>query len=215
MDQLPIESPKRRNHGGGNQRTPDKRFESANREEQIVALRLRRVSFAAIGRTVGVSKAAAVKAFYRALRRNTDKDIQTHHRNEIAELEMEQARVWSTMDRLPNNPKIQLEGIRALNMIHKRRAALLGLDAPQKLDIRGFYGTGADEMSAERIERQAVLAALPLEEQARLHEIFNKAKRLAASSIPTTATVVNSGNDGTDDSDSDDETDGGAEQPQD
>jgi len=53
----------------------------------IVALRLRHHSFAAIGRTVGISKQAAQRAFQKALHRNTDKTIQTHHRSELAELE--------------------------------------------------------------------------------------------------------------------------------
>jgi hypothetical protein len=61
-------------------------------------LRLRRIPFSAIARTVGVNKSQAVRGFYRALRRNTDQDIQSYHRTELADLEMEQAKYWSIID---------------------------------------------------------------------------------------------------------------------
>jgi hypothetical protein len=188
MDQLTDERPKK-GKGGGDQRSVAAKVATASREEQIVALRLRKVSFSAIGRTVGVSKLTAIKTFYRALRRNTDHDIQTHHRNELADLEMEQARIWTTMDRTPANAKVQIAGVRALNLIHVRRARLLGLDAPTQMDIRGLYRTGADEMTAERAARRRVLQELPVEEQVRLYRIFEEAERRAGA-IPTTATVV-------------------------
>jgi hypothetical protein len=45
-----------------------------------------------------------------------------------------------------------------MNRIHIRRARLLGLDAPTKLDIGAFYVHGASQLSDERMARQAVLA---------------------------------------------------------
>jgi hypothetical protein len=48
----------------GGTRTKQARQEIARREEQIVALRLRHHSFAAIGRVVGVSKQAAQRTYY-------------------------------------------------------------------------------------------------------------------------------------------------------
>jgi hypothetical protein len=85
--------------------------------------------------------------------------------------------------------KIQIAGVRALNLIHVRRARLLGLDAPTQMNIRGLYRTGADEMTAERLSRQRVLQELPVDEQVRLYRIFEEAERRAAA-VPTTATVV-------------------------
>jgi hypothetical protein len=55
-------------------------------------------SFSAVGRVVGISKQNAQNAFHRALRRNTHHDIQTHHRCELAKLDMEEANVWRAMD---------------------------------------------------------------------------------------------------------------------
>src|ERR1700719_3519589 len=103
MDQLPFDTPK--NRGGGNTRTPQAKLEIARRENQIVELRLRNISFAAIGRAVGVSKQAAVKAFHKALHRNTDQDISTHHRSELAKLEMEETRYWQALDTHKENWK--------------------------------------------------------------------------------------------------------------
>jgi hypothetical protein len=74
---------------GGDTRTPAAKAAIARREQQIVELRLRNIPFAAIGRAVGISKVSAIRAFQKALRRNTDNDIQTHHRGELAKLDME------------------------------------------------------------------------------------------------------------------------------
>ena len=62
----------------------------------------------------------------------------------------------------------------AINRIHIRRARLLGLDAPQKLDIQGLYRSGGDEMSAVRMARQAAYESLSLEDQAKLLELHER-----------------------------------------
>src|ERR1700722_8556953 len=98
MDHAPF-----RGRGGGDTRTPQARIDIARREEQIVALRLRRIPFSAIARTVGVNKSNPIRAFNKALRRNTDQNISTHHRSELAELEAEQANVWRAMDANKDN----------------------------------------------------------------------------------------------------------------
>jgi hypothetical protein len=135
---------------------PKAKVDIAKRENQIVELRLRNISFAAIGRAVGVSKTAAIKAFYKALRRNTDQDIQTHHRSELAKLEMEETRLWQALDTHKESWQATATCMSGLNRIHVRRAKLLGLDAPTKLDVRGLYRTGTDEMSAESMQNQRV-----------------------------------------------------------
>jgi hypothetical protein len=183
------------NKGGGDTKTAQARQEIARREEQIVALRLRHRSFGAIGRVVGVSKQAAQKAYFKALHRNTDQDISTHHRSELAELDAEASAAWELVD-TKDSPKARAAGLAALNRIHIRRAHLLGLDAPTKLDVRGLYRTGIDEISAERQARRAVLEALPIEEQRRIFEVFYQArKRVEAGdfSQPAIETTVNNG----------------------
>jgi hypothetical protein len=96
MDQLSNEPTKR--PAGGDTRTPQAKEVIAKREQQIVALRLRHHSFTAIGRAVGVTKQSARTAFNKALRRNTDQDIQTFHRSELAELDAEASAAWELTD---------------------------------------------------------------------------------------------------------------------
>ena len=54
------------NRGGGDHHSKQAKVDIARREEQIVALRLCHHSFAAIGRSVGISKQAAQRAFQKA-----------------------------------------------------------------------------------------------------------------------------------------------------
>jgi hypothetical protein len=166
------------NKGGGDTKTAQARQEIARREEQIVALRLRHRSFSAIGRVVGVSKQAAQKAYFKALHRNTDQDISTHHRSELAELDAEASAAWELVD-TKDSPKARASGLAALNRIHIRRAKLLGLDAPTKLDVSGIYQRGGDDSSVERLSWEAILEALPVEEQVRWYEVFQEAHRRA------------------------------------
>src|ERR1700722_21627 len=169
MDHAPF-----RGGGGGDTHTPQARLDIARREEQIVALRLRHIPFAAIARTVGVNKSNAIRAFNKALRRNTDQDISTHHRSELAELDAQQAKLWTVVDNPKESSKNLTAAINAMNRIHVRRARLLGWAAPTKRDVRGLYRSGADEMSEEHIENQRAWARLPLDEQARIYEALTR-----------------------------------------
>jgi hypothetical protein len=190
MDQLPFDTPKNRGRGGGDTRTPKAKVDIAKREQQIVELRLRNISFAAIGRAVGVSKQAAVKAFHKVLRRNTDADIQTHHRSELAKLEMEETRYWQALDTHKENWQAVAALSGSLNRIHTRRARLLGLDAPTKLDVSGIYRKGTDELSDERRETEQAWRSLPVEEQMRIYDAFDAARKRLNAPIETTATVT-------------------------
>src|ERR1700732_1551908 len=174
MDQLPFDTPKRGR--GGDTHSPQAKVDIAKRENQIVELRLRNISFAAIGRAVGVSKQAAARAFHKALRRNTDQDISTHHRGERAKLEMEETRYWQALDTHKENWQAVAALSGSLNRIHTRRARLLGLDAPTKLDISAFYARGARQLSDGGMGRQAVLEALPLDEQERVYDMSAAAR---------------------------------------
>jgi hypothetical protein len=179
-----------RRPAGGDKRTPQAKVDIARREQQIVALRLRGVSFFEIGRVLGISRQSAHRAFHKALRRGTDEDIQTQHRGELGKLEMEEANVWRAMDANKENWQAQMAGTAQLRGIHIRRAKLLGLDAPTKLDVRGLYRSGTDEMSAESLENQRVWQALPVEEQIRIYEALTDAKKRVTAAIDTTATVT-------------------------
>jgi len=57
-----------------------------------------------------IPKPTSAKYGEKALRRATDQDIRTHHRSELAELEMEKANVWRTMDANKDDWKVQMSG---------------------------------------------------------------------------------------------------------
>jgi hypothetical protein len=69
---------------------------------------------------VGVSKQAAQKAYFKALRRNTDQDINSHHRGELAELDAQQAKLWTVVDSNKVSEKNLIAAINAMNRIHIR-----------------------------------------------------------------------------------------------
>jgi DNA-binding CsgD family transcriptional regulator len=185
-------------HPGGDTRTPSAKQAIARREEQIVALKLRHHSYSAIARVVGISRQSAQKAFLRALHRNTAADIQTHHRSELAELDAQQAKLWTVVDNPKVSEKNLIAAINAMNRIHIRRAHLLGLDAPTKLDVSGIYQRGGADVEAEQFARDAVLEALPIEEQRRIYDIFYQARLRAAArdlSQPAIETTLSNGSD--------------------
>jgi hypothetical protein len=110
--------------------------------------------------------------------------IQSHHRSKLAELEL-----WTVVDDNKVSEKNLIAAI-AMNRIHIRRAHLLGLDAPTKLDVRGIYWTGADEMSEERRETERAWRSLSWEEQARIYDAFDAAGTRLNAPVETTATVT-------------------------
>jgi len=175
---------------GGDKSSAQAKLDSARREQQIVALALRGIPFHEIGRQLGIGRISAFKAFRKALHRNTDRDIQTDHRTELAKLDMEEANVWRAMDSNRDNWQVQLAGTAQLRGIHIQRAHLLGLDAPAKFDVRAVYGTGGDEMSEERRETELAWLSMPPEERARIYDSFHEARKRLNAPIETIATVT-------------------------
>jgi hypothetical protein len=175
-------------------RATQAKVDTARREQQIVALRLRGVSFFEIARLIGIMRTSAHRAFAKALRRQTEDALDAYHQEELAGLALEAANVWRSMDANKDNWQAQMSGTAQLRGIHIRRAKLLGLDAPTKLDVSGIYKRGGEQFSAERLERQRVLEALPLAEQERIYELFEEArKRAAGTYVETTAVTVTNG----------------------
>src|SRR5712672_423633 len=163
--------------GGGDKRTPRAKVDIAKREQQVVALKLRGIPGPEIARVIGISDRAVRASFKKALHRETSRDIQTHHRVELAKLDMEEANLWRSMDANKADWRVQMSGTAQLRGIHIRRAHLLGLDAPTKLDVRGIYRAGESEMSEERLETQRAWLSLPPEERARIYDTFDDARK--------------------------------------
>src|ERR1700720_2381410 len=162
---------------GGDKRTSRAKVDIAKREQQIVALKLRGLAAPEIARVIGITRQAVHAAFNKALRRQTEDALDAWHRTELGGLAMEATNIWRLMD-LPENKndwKAQTALEDRLMRIHIRRAKLLGLDAPTKLDVSGIYQRGGAEAETEQFARDAVLEALPIEEQRRLYQLFYQA----------------------------------------
>jgi hypothetical protein len=185
---------------GGDKRTVRAKVDIARRETEIVTLKLRGIPTHEIARVIGISQRAVQGAFNKALRRQTEDALDDWHRTELAGLAMEAANVWRVMDAHKDDPKVQLAGEDRLLRIHIRRAKLLGLDAPTKLDISGIYRKGENQQSAESLARQRVFEAMTEEEQEAIYEKFEEARRRGGGAIETTPTVIS----GTDNRDIDD-----------
>src|ERR1700722_7349766 len=168
--------------GGGDTRSPQAISAAAQREEQVVALRLRGIKYAPIARQVGISKQAAQKIFERALRSNVSEDLESFHRRELAELESERVSIFQIKDAADQRDyRFQLACIRMLERLHIRTAHLLGLDAAKKLDVHKIYNKSDEKASAESLYRQRVWQSMPRDEQEFHFDSLDRArKRLEA-----------------------------------
>jgi hypothetical protein len=166
---------------GGDKRTPRAKVDIAKREQQIVALKLRGIAAPEIARVIGISRQAVNTAFNKALRRQTEDALDAWHRTELGGLAMEATNIWRLMDLTENKNDWRAQAALEdrLMRIHIRRAKLLGLDAPTKLDVSGIYQRGGDDISVKGPSWEAILEALPHEEQVRWYEVFQEARRRA------------------------------------
>jgi hypothetical protein len=103
---------------------------------------------------------------------------------------MEETRLWQTLDSHKESWQATATCMSGLNRIHVRRAHLLGLDAPTKLDVGGIYRKRTDELSDERRETERAWQSLPTEERARIYDAFDAARKRLNAPIDTTATVT-------------------------
>ena len=163
--------------GGGDTRSPQAISAAAQREEQVVALRLRGIKYAPIARQVGISKQAAQKIFERALRSNVSEDLETFHRTQLAELESERESIYQIKDAADQRDyKFQLACVRQLERIRTSKARLLGLDAGKKLDVHKIYNKSDEKASAERLSWERLLESMPQDEQEFLGESMDRAR---------------------------------------
>ena len=134
--------------GRGATATPQDEIDTAERTKRVVELRLAGATFQQIADRVGYSQAsAAYKCWQRAMADIPASSKELARSLELARLDAMLTAVW------PACLRGQLGAIdRALN-IGRRRARLLGLDAPVRVD-----GSLSDSLSAE-VERLALTMA--------------------------------------------------------
>ena len=176
--------------GGGDTRSRQAISAAAQREEQVVALRLRGTKYAPIGRQVGISKQAAQKIFERALRSNVPEDLESYHRRQLAELEFERERIWQILDATDTErPQTSTRLYASAGASPRKEARLLGLDAGKKLDVHKIYNKSDEKASAKRLSLERLLESMPRDEQEFLYDSMDRArKRLEAEDTPEKST---------------------------
>ena len=110
-------------------KTSQKRLEAANRQRQALELRARGVGFAKIADELGYKSASgAFRAVAAGLRKTLQEPAATLRVLEVERLGRLETVLWA---RLPGNISVADKLLR----VWERRARLLGLDAPNKLEI--------------------------------------------------------------------------------
>jgi hypothetical protein len=103
----------------------------------------------------------------------------------MGQLRMEATNIWRLMELTENKNDWRAQSALQdrLMRIHIRHAKLLGLDAPTKLDVSGIYQRGGADLEAEQRAREAVIEALPIEEQRRIYDFYQAGLRAKAGDL--------------------------------
>jgi hypothetical protein len=166
MSEIEHSSPK----VGGNRFSAEARKRAREREAKVLEMRLRKVPYEVIAKTLGMTKGAANKSFYRALRRIPQAFADQVRKEELESLELMEARVWLEIDKSGQKATQIYQGIDRLLAIKNRRSRLLGLDSPTEITLRSG---DSDEESASKKRRQ-MLDRLTPAEQVQLLELMTK-----------------------------------------
>jgi hypothetical protein len=118
------------------QKTTPEDFAVTERENQVVALRLRGVQYRAIGAQVGISGQAAHQIVQRVLARKRKETNEIGE--EVRDLEIERLDKMLAIlsERIEDDPG-DYQAMDRVFRIAERRARLLGLDMPEKHEVHG------------------------------------------------------------------------------
>jgi hypothetical protein len=167
------ESSKSSGRIGGDRVSPAARKLTSEREAQIMELRLRKVPFSKIAQTLGMTKSAASKAYYRALHRVPTRNARDLIIEDIETLERIEARTWQEMGKPGQDSKTVFKGSELLLRVQQRRAKLLGLEAPQRVNVN-LLNEGNDEADIDALREPARLDRLTIEERLQLLDLIKK-----------------------------------------
>ena len=129
--------------------TGSKMLRGLELERQSTALRLSGLSYELIGKRLGVSKGAAYAATIRAMEKSRKQIVENSEQirsYELAALDEMQAGAYSAAT------TGDVDAIDAVLKIQKRRASLLGLDAPRESRSEILHGKTGDFMTREQKE---------------------------------------------------------------
>jgi hypothetical protein len=145
---------------GGNRFSPEATKLAREREAKVLEYRLKKVPFHRIAEALGITKGAANKAYFRALRRIPAPFADLVRTEELESLDRIEACVWGEI----------YQGVDRLLAIKTRRSRLVGLDSPTEITLRS--GAADEEHSAKA--RREMLDRLTPAEQLGLLQLINK-----------------------------------------
>jgi hypothetical protein len=155
---------------GGNRFSPEATKLAREREAKVLEYRLKKVPFHRIAEALGITKGAANKAYFRALRRIPAPFADLVRTEELESLDRIEACVWGEIIRSGQSPIEIYQGVDRLLAIKTRRSRLVGLDSPTEITLRS--GAADEEHSAKA--RREMLDRLTPAEQLGLLQLINK-----------------------------------------
>jgi hypothetical protein len=158
---------------GGDRVSPASQKITREREAQIVELRLRKIPFEKIAQIVGMTKSAVCKAYYRALNRLTVRYAKEIVIEQLEALDRLESRVWREIERSGLDVKNVCAVVHSVLSIQQRRAKLLGLDAPQQIDV-SVLKPAMDQNGNAASKEQKMLDRLSPEDKRTFLDLISK-----------------------------------------
>jgi len=139
------------------------RLAAAERQRQVMQLRIRGLTFEAIGKQIGCTRVIAFRVYRKALKAIPRADVEEYRKLETERIADLRQRLWSELAGRadPADPTKTIRPdtettmgiIRTAVRLARHEAMLFGLDAPIKADISGTFGAAqpiTDEEAAMR-----------------------------------------------------------------
>jgi hypothetical protein len=140
--------------------TPEARVAAAEHQQQVILLRIRGVSFGAIGKQLGLSKPAVFKLYKKALKLVPKADIEELRKLEAERIADIRQRLWGRLAGRPDpsDPSKTIQPttdemvalIGQAIRLSRHEAMLFGMDEPTKAQIVG--AVVGQEISEEELE---------------------------------------------------------------
>lgn len=165
---------------GGNRTSPEARLRQARNERTILELRLCGAMHEDIAKQLGMSVNGVIAAYKRALRRIPEPVAQLARKESLERLDRLNVRLWTRLKREDLSHEDFARLSQTLLKAEQRHAKLLGLDAPEKLEVANK--SDPEELRQRERHFQQV-QKLTLEEKRALLEMIGKAKTADATPV--------------------------------
>jgi hypothetical protein len=158
---------------GGDRVSPAAQKMTRELEAQILELRLRKISFEKIAQIVGRTKSATCKAYHRALNRVNVPLAKELVIEQLETLNRLESRLWREIERSGLECKNVCALAYSMLSVQQRRAKLLGLDAPQQLDV-SVLKPATDQKENDAQKQQQMLDRLSPEDKRHFLDLLSK-----------------------------------------